>query len=155
MKERRWTIIHISSIMALVAPMPAAEPTARQGSADRHGAFNAMELGSFGITVNCLAPGPFLTDLPGKLLSDAEKQRFGQMTALGRWGGYPKRIGWPACFWHPRPAVYITGETIVVDLGDMCALRLPVQSGAGSVSDGLSAQPLFTTSGVSSLQISE
>ena len=26
---------------------------------------SALDLGSFGITVNCLCPGPFLTDLPG------------------------------------------------------------------------------------------
>ena len=35
---------------------------------------SANDLGPFGITVNCIAPGPFLTDLPMSLLSQ-EKQR--------------------------------------------------------------------------------
>ena len=35
---------------------------------------SALDLGPFGITVNCLAPGPFLTDMPMSLLNDEQKQ---------------------------------------------------------------------------------
>ena len=44
---------------------------------------SALYLGPFGVTVNCLAPGPFMTDMPMSVLSDAEKQAFADRTALG------------------------------------------------------------------------
>ena len=56
---------------------------------------SALDLGPFGITVNCIAPGPFLTDLPMSILSDAEKQVFADRTALGRWGE-PRELVGPA-----------------------------------------------------------
>ena len=37
---------------------------------------SALDLGTFGITVNCIAPGPFLTDLPMSMLSEAGKESF-------------------------------------------------------------------------------
>jgi len=47
---------------------------------------SANDLGPFGITVNCIAPGPFLTDLPLSLLSQKKQDEFARRTALGRWG---------------------------------------------------------------------
>ncbi len=76
----------------------------------------ALELGTFGITVNCLAPGPFLTDLPGKLLSAEEKAAFAKMTALNRWGD-PKELVAPALLLASDAGSYITGATLVVDGG--------------------------------------
>jgi NAD(P)-dependent dehydrogenase (short-subunit alcohol dehydrogenase family) len=67
MKSRRWgRIIHISSIVGLGGiggPKSALIGMTRA---------SAIDLGPFRITVNCIAPGPFLTDLPGKLLSEEE-----------------------------------------------------------------------------------
>src|SRR5262249_43559476 len=66
MKERRWgRIIHISSVMGFVSKegrnIYSATKTALIGLARA----SALDLGPFGITVNCIAPGPFLTELPG------------------------------------------------------------------------------------------
>src|SRR5205814_1895286 len=77
---------------------------------------NALDLGPFGVTVNCIAPGPFLTDLPASLLSEAEKQEFSKMTALGRWAVPDELIG-PALLLASDAGAYITGETLVVDGG--------------------------------------
>jgi NAD(P)-dependent dehydrogenase (short-subunit alcohol dehydrogenase family) len=77
---------------------------------------SALDLGPFGITVNCIAPGPFLTDLPGGLLSDAEKKTFADHTALGRWGD-PRELVGPALLLASEAGSYVTGETIVVDGG--------------------------------------
>jgi len=74
------------------------------------------ELGEFGITVNCIAPGPFLTDLPGKILSDEEKQVFAQRTALGRWAE-PRELAGPALLLASDAGSYITGAVLVVDGG--------------------------------------
>jgi NAD(P)-dependent dehydrogenase (short-subunit alcohol dehydrogenase family) len=77
---------------------------------------SALDLGPFGITVNCIAPGPFLTDLPNSLLSDAEKKTFADHTALGRWGD-PKELVGAALFLATEASSYVTGQTIVVDGG--------------------------------------
>ena len=36
---------------------------------------SAMDLGPYNITVNCLAPGPFATDLPMSILTPRSKRR--------------------------------------------------------------------------------
>jgi NAD(P)-dependent dehydrogenase (short-subunit alcohol dehydrogenase family) len=77
---------------------------------------SALDLGPFGITVNCIAPGPFLTELPGTLLSDAEKKVFADRTALGRWGD-PKELVGTTLLLASEAGSYITGQTIVVDGG--------------------------------------
>jgi len=69
--------------------------------------------------VNCINPGPFLTDLPGSLLSDEEKRCFAQRTALGRWGE-PKELAGPALLLASDAGSYITGTTLVVDGGTLC-----------------------------------
>ena len=80
---------------------------------------SALELGPDGVTVNCLAPGPFLTDLPGSLLSEAEKAQFAERTALLRWGE-PRELVGPALLLASDAGSYITGETLVVDGGTLC-----------------------------------
>lgn len=117
MKARKWgRIIHISSIMGFVSKegrhVYSATKTALIGFARSC----ALELGPHGITVNCIAPGPFLTELPGRLLSDAEKKAFADRTALGRWGD-PRELAGPALLLASDAGSYITGETLVVDGG--------------------------------------
>jgi NAD(P)-dependent dehydrogenase (short-subunit alcohol dehydrogenase family) len=117
MKERRWgRIIHISSIMGIIAKekrnIYCATKTALLGFARA----SALELGESGITVNCIAPGPFLTDLPMSILSDKEKQEFARMTAVNRWGD-PKELVGPALLLASDAGTYITGANLVVDGG--------------------------------------
>ena len=64
MKERRWgRIIHISSIMAFMSKEGRNAYSATKAALVGMARASALELGPFGVTVNCLAPGPFLTDL--------------------------------------------------------------------------------------------
>src|SRR5947199_10817 len=88
----------------------------RREDVDRLARTALDQMGRFGIMVNCIAPGPFLTDLPGRLLSAEEKQQFTKMTALDRWGD-PKEMVGPALLLASDAGSYITGETLVVDGG--------------------------------------
>ena len=117
MKERRWgRIIHISSVMGFLSKEKRNVYSATKSALIGLARASALDLGPFGITVNCIAPGPFLTDLPGGLLSDAEKKTFADHTALGRWGETRELVG-PALLLASDAGSYVTGETIVVDGG--------------------------------------
>ncbi len=119
MKSRRWgRIIHIASIMGLASKEGRDCYSATKAALIGMARATALELGSLGITVNCIAPGPFLTDLPGRLLSAEEKQAMSNMTAIGRWGEPAELVG-PMLLLASDAGSYITGETLVVDGGYM------------------------------------
>ena len=120
MKERRWgRIIHISSIMGLASKDERNSYSATKAALIGMCKATAQDVGGFGITCNCIAPGPFLTDLPGKMLSDAEKKTFADRTALGRWGD-PREIAGPALLLASDAGAYITGSVLLVDGGTLC-----------------------------------
>lgn len=120
MIPRRWgRIIHLSSVMALASNpgrgLYSGTKAALIGMARAH----ALELGPFGITVNCLAPGPIATDLPMNLLSDEQKQRFAERTAVKRWGQPIDMVG-PTLMLASEAGAYITGNLILADGGMLC-----------------------------------
>jgi NAD(P)-dependent dehydrogenase (short-subunit alcohol dehydrogenase family) len=117
MKKRKWgRIIHISSIMAFVSNNGRNVYSATKAALVGMARSSALDLGSFGITVNCIAPGPFLTDLPASVLSKEEQDRFAKMTALGRWAD-PKELVGTALLMASDAGSYITGSTFIVDGG--------------------------------------
>jgi NAD(P)-dependent dehydrogenase (short-subunit alcohol dehydrogenase family) len=117
MKARKWgRIIHISSILGQVSVAGRNSYSATKAALIGMARATALDLGLFGITVNCIAPGPFLTDLPARLLSTADKEKFAQRTAVGRWGD-PKELIGPALLLASDAGSYITGETLFVDGG--------------------------------------
>jgi NAD(P)-dependent dehydrogenase (short-subunit alcohol dehydrogenase family) len=117
MKERRWgRIIHITSILGTVSKEGRHAYSATKSALMGLARANALDLGPFGITVNCIAPGPFLTDLPASILSAAEKKTFADRTALLRWGE-PKELMGPILLLASDAGSYITGTTLVVDGG--------------------------------------
>ena len=117
MKARRWgRIIHITSVMAFTSKEGRNAYSATKAALIGLAHASALDLGSYGITVNCIAPGPFLTDLPAQLLSAEEKSEFARRTAVGRWGD-PKELVGPVLLLASDAGSYITGETLVVDGG--------------------------------------
>jgi NAD(P)-dependent dehydrogenase (short-subunit alcohol dehydrogenase family) len=120
MKERKWgRIIHISSIMGLGSKEQRHIYSGTKAALIGMARSMALELGAYNITVNCLAPGPFLTDLPGRVLTDEQKKSFATRTAVGRWGD-PRELAGPALMLASDAGSYITGETLVVDGGTLC-----------------------------------
>ena len=119
MKERKWgRIIHISSIMGLASKTGRNVYSATKSALIGLARASSLDLGEYGITVNCICPGPFLTDLPGKLLSPEEKAVFASRTALGRWGE-PNELAGTALLLASDAGSYITGTTITVDGGTL------------------------------------
>ena len=117
MRERKWgRIIHISSIMGLTSAAGRNAYSATKSALIGLARASANDLGGDGITVNCLAPGPFLTDLPVSLLTEEQQANFARKTALGRWGRPEELVG-PALLLASEAGSYITGTTLVVDGG--------------------------------------
>jgi len=120
MKERKWgRIIHISSVMGLTSKAGRSCYSATKAALIGMARAMALDLGPFGITCNCIAPGPFLTDLPASVLSKADQATFADRTALGRWAD-PRELAGPALLLASDAGSYITGTTILVDGGTLC-----------------------------------
>jgi len=117
MKERRWgRIIHISSVMGFLSKEKRNGYSATKAALLGLARASAIDLGSFGITVNCIAPGLFMTDLPARLLSEAEQKEFARRAAVGRWGEPEELVG-PILLLATDAGSYISGQTLVVDGG--------------------------------------
>ena len=76
----------------------------------------AREIGSRGITVNCVAPGRIATPRLDHLYPDGPTAESLESIALGRWGT-PREFGDVVCFLASDRARYVTGQTVVVDGG--------------------------------------
>jgi gluconate 5-dehydrogenase len=117
MKARKWgRVIHISSVLGLGSKEKRNVYSACKAGLIGMAKASAIDLGTFNITVNCICPGPFLTDLPMSLLSDKEKEAFSTRTALQRWG-HPREMAGPALLLASEAGSYITGEALLVDGG--------------------------------------
>jgi NAD(P)-dependent dehydrogenase (short-subunit alcohol dehydrogenase family) len=120
MKNRRWgRIIHISSILGLGAKEARNSYCATKTALVGFAKASALDLGPFNITVNCLAPGPFLTDLPMSILTEQQKKVFADRTALGRWAR-PEELAGPALLLASEAGSFITGSVLLVDGGALC-----------------------------------
>ncbi len=119
MKERKWgRVIHISSIMGLASKDARNSYSATKSALLGLARASALDLGPYNITVNCIAPGPFLTDLPGTLLSPEQKKALADRTALGRWGD-PRELAGPALLLASEAGSYVSGTVLVVDGGSL------------------------------------
>lgn len=117
MKQRHWgRILYISSIMGFASTPDRVAYSASKAALNGMVKANALQLGPHGITVNCLAPGPFATEMPMTILSEEQRQRFAVRTAVGRWG-QPQELAPAALLLASEAGSYITGSVLVVDGG--------------------------------------
>ena len=79
----------------------------------------AMELGVFGILVNCISPGPFMTNIAGgRLKIPADRKAFENQSLIGRIGD-PEDIKGLALYLASPCSSYVTGAQLVIDGGSM------------------------------------
>lgn len=77
----------------------------------------AQELGSSGITANCICPGIILTDMGRVNLDDPEVQKaWRARTAQDRIGA-PEDVAGPVAFFCSDDSAFVTGQTLNVDGG--------------------------------------
>lgn len=117
MMDRKYgRVIYISSIMAFASTGDRVAYSTTKAALHGMVKANALHLGPHGITVNCIAPGPFATEMPMTILTSEQKERFSARTALQRWG-QPGELAPTALLLASAAGSYITGSVLVVDGG--------------------------------------
>lgn len=119
MKARQGRIINISSVVGHMGNAGQTNYAAAKAGMTGFTKSMAMEVGSRGITVNCVAPGFIETDMTAEL-SDEIKAKMLERVAIGRLG-HVDEIAATVAFLASPLAAYITGETIHVNGGMYCA----------------------------------
>jgi len=115
MKQRYGRIVNITSVVGASGnPGQANYAAAKAGVAGMTRAL-ARELGSRGITVNCVAPGFIATDMTDSL-PEAQKTALLTQIPLGRLGA-PEEIADAVAFLASPQAGYITGTELHVNGG--------------------------------------
>ncbi len=115
MKQRYGRIISITSVVGASGnPGQANYAATKAGVAGMTRAL-ARELGSRGITVNCVAPGFIETDMTAALPDEQQKALLGQIP-LGHLGK-PEDIAHAVAYLASARAGYVTGQEIHVNGG--------------------------------------
>jgi 3-oxoacyl-[acyl-carrier protein] reductase len=115
MKAREGRIINITSVVALTGNPGQVNYAAAKAGIIGFTKSLAREIGSRGITVNCVAPGFIDTDMT-RSLSDAQRETLNGQIPLGRLG-QPADIAAAVAFLSADGGAYITGETLHVNGG--------------------------------------
>ena len=115
MRRRSGRIINITSVVGITGNKGQANYAASKAGLVGLSKALAQEVGSRGITVNCIAPGFIRTPMTD-VLPDTQKEVLLRGIPAGRLGE-GEEIGAAAVYLASREAGYITGQTLHVNGG--------------------------------------
>jgi len=116
MLRRRWgRIVNISSLAALTGSAGQTNYAAAKGALVAFTKSLAVEVGPYGVTVNCVAPGFVDTEMISFMSKEA-REDFTKRIPLRRFG-VPEDIAPLVSFLCGDGAAYVSGQTIRVDGG--------------------------------------
>ncbi len=116
MMRARWgRIVNLSSVVARMGSAGQTNYAATKAGIEGFTRSLAQEVGSRGITVNCVAPGFIDTDMTREL-AEERRRALAERTALGRMGSAAE-VAAAVAFLVSDGADYITGETLHVNGG--------------------------------------
>lgn len=115
MKARQGRIINVSSVVGHMGNAGQTNYAAAKAGMAGFTKSLAIEVGSRGITVNCVAPGFIDTDMT-RNLSDEHKALLLQRIPMARLGNV-EDVAAAVCFLASPAAAYISGETLHVNGG--------------------------------------
>lgn len=128
MKKQGWgRIVFITSVSAQVAfsGAPLGIYATTKAGLEGFARFAAVENASKGITVNCISPGSFKTEMVDQFLGNMSKEkseRFmeqsSRICAMNRWGE-PEELAGTLLLLASDAGSFITGATYVVDGGNI------------------------------------
>ena len=115
LRARKGRMILVSSVVGLLGQAGQANYAASKAGLVGFARSLARELGSRGITVNVVAPGPVDTDMT-RSLGEEKLAAFAELVPLGRIASADEIAG-VITFLASQDAAYITGAVIPVDGG--------------------------------------
>lgn len=116
--QRHGRIVTVSSVGARVALRDAAAYCASKGGVEQLTKVLAVEWAEYGVTVNALVPGFFITELNAEILAPGTQRRrtVDSRIPLGRTGS-PEELAGAVVYLCSDAARYTTGAAIEVDGG--------------------------------------
>lgn len=120
--RRRGRVINVSSISGMWAgrAMRGRSYETSKAALTMFTKAVAADWAPYGVTVNAIAPGPFLTDANRRWINERPdfKAEVEAVIPMGRWGE-PHEIGGLAVFLASDASSYMTGSLVVIDGGKL------------------------------------
>ena len=121
-KQKYGRVINIASIYGLVGntAIPTIAYHSTKGAVVNFTRGAAAELATSGITVNCICPGYFYTELTTDTLNSDYFQEFAKRSVPMQRYGSEGELNSAALFLGAEESSYVTGQSIAVDGGYTC-----------------------------------
>ena len=117
MEQQGGSIVHISSILGLIAVPQVAAYNVSKGALNQFSRSIAVEYGSHNIRSNAICPGLIKTDMTADLMEDeALMQEWSKAYPIGRFGK-PEDVANTCLFLASDESSFITGAVLPVDGG--------------------------------------